>query len=85
MARILAVLLLVAAIAPQPVGAVAEMAPAPRAGAAPAGFQVEAGANPEVLTEAYLATFPADRRARAAAYFEGSHWIIAWRTLSLPA
>ncbi|MBI3645056.1 MAG: M48 family metallopeptidase [Acidobacteriales bacterium] len=51
--------------------------PAPAAGAtavAPAGpaFDVKAA------TDAYLATVPADKKARSDAYFEGGYWLQLW-------
>ncbi|HEY0874945.1 MAG TPA: M48 family metallopeptidase [Vicinamibacterales bacterium] len=37
--------------------------------------------GPEAATEAYLASVPADARARSDAYFEGGYWLILWRFL----
>src|SRR5450755_4893737 len=31
-----------------------------------------------VATNAYLATVPADKKARSDAYFEGGYWLILW-------
>jgi STE24 endopeptidase len=35
----------------------------------------------EAATQAYLATVPAEKRARSDAYFEGGYWLILWRFL----
>jgi Zn-dependent protease with chaperone function len=34
--------------------------------------------DPEAATRAYLATLPADKKARSDAYFEGGYWLILW-------
>ena len=34
--------------------------------------------DPEVATQAYLATLPADKKAKSDAYFEGGYWLILW-------
>jgi STE24 endopeptidase len=53
--------------------ATAAAAPAPAA--APAF-------DPQAATAAYLATVPADVRARSDAYFEGGYWLLLWDFLS---
>jgi STE24 endopeptidase len=35
----------------------------------------------DAATDAYLATVPADARARSDAYFEGGYWVAAWQFL----
>jgi STE24 endopeptidase len=37
--------------------------------------------DPVAATNAYLATLPAEQRARSDAYFEGGYWIAAWSFL----
>src|SRR5262249_39975410 len=32
----------------------------------------------KAATDAYLATVPADKRARSDAYFEGGYWLLLW-------
>ncbi len=34
--------------------------------------------TPQAQTQAYLATIPADARARSDAYTEGGHWLVLW-------
>ena len=34
--------------------------------------------DPEAATRAYLATLPADKKAKSDAYFEGGYWLILW-------
>ena len=34
--------------------------------------------DPEAATQAYLATLPADKKAKSDAYFEGGYWLILW-------
>ncbi len=77
------------AVAPSPAAMAAMAAPAgaapaprpvpvltvPAAAAAGPGFDVERA------TEAWLATIPAETRARSDAYFEGGYWLILWRAL----
>ena len=36
----------------------------------------------KAATDAYLATVPADKRARSDAYFEGGYWLLLWDFLS---
>jgi STE24 endopeptidase len=40
-----------------------------------------AGVDPTAATQAYLATIPADVRARSDAYTEGGYWLIVWGLL----
>jgi len=71
------------------VGGRAQQPTAPMAGSA--GKSPATAANPEsarepeasafnvkAATEAYLASVPADKRARSDAYFEGGYWLILW-------
>ena len=46
----------------------------------PAAAQGETGQpfNVKAAVDAYLATIPADKRARSDAYFEGGYWLILW-------
>jgi STE24 endopeptidase len=34
--------------------------------------------DPQAATQAYLATLPADKKAKSDAYFEGGYWLILW-------
>jgi len=38
-------------------------------------------AGPQAATDAYLASVPADARARSDAYFEGGYWVSLWQFL----
>ena len=38
--------------------------------------------DPEAATRAYLASVPADQRARSDAYFEGGYWLLLWDFLA---
>lgn len=44
----------------------------------PAAAQASDHFDPAAATRAYLATVPADARARSDAYFEGGYWLILW-------
>lgn len=44
----------------------------------PAAAQVSDSFDPRVATDAWLATVPADAKARSDAYFEGGYWLILW-------
>ena len=48
--------------------------PAPSVAATPSGPQLD----PVAATQAWLATVPADQRARSDAYFEGGYWLLLW-------
>src|ERR1700726_3500141 len=37
--------------------------------------------DPAAATQAWLATVPADKRARSDAYFEGGYWLLLWNFL----
>jgi STE24 endopeptidase len=52
-------------------------APPPPIPAAATGDRID----PEAATAAYLATMPADRKARSDAYFEGGYWLDFWTFL----
>src|SRR5213592_3381382 len=43
------------------------------------------GTDPATATRAWLATVPADKRARSDAYFEGGYWLILWNFLASAA
>ena len=51
----------------------------------PAAAQASAHFDPVAATNAYLATVPADKRARSDAYFEGGYWLILWDFLASTA
>jgi STE24 endopeptidase len=53
---------------------VAAQAPPPPIPAAASGDHID----PAAATAAYLATMPADKKARSDAYFEGGYWIMLW-------
>ena len=44
----------------------------------PAAAQASDHFDPVAATRAYLATVPADEKARSDAYFEGGYWLILW-------
>jgi STE24 endopeptidase len=41
--------------------------------------------DPATATQAWLATVPADKRAKSDAYFEGGYWLILWNFLVIAA
>ena len=43
--------------------------------------QTAAGFDPVQATKAWLATVPADQRAKSNAYFEGGYWLLLWNFL----
>src|SRR6266404_6561596 len=47
----------------------------------PARTQAPASFDPAAATKAWLATVPADKRAKSDAYFEGGYWLILWNFL----
>ncbi len=51
----------------------------------PPAAQASAHFDPVAATNAYLATVPADKRARSNAYFEGGYWLILWDFLASAA
>src|SRR3989442_13909331 len=51
----------------------------------PPGAEASDHFDPVVATNAYLATVPADKRARSDAYFEGGYWLILWNFLASAA
>ena len=53
-------------------------APAPSATGSP---QTAISLDPAVVTRAWLATVPAEKRAKSNAYFEGGYWLILWNFL----
>jgi STE24 endopeptidase len=54
----------------------------PRAKADQAPRPEGAAFDPESATRAYLASVPADQRARSDAYFEGGYWLLLWDFLA---
>jgi len=42
---------------------------------------LEANADPETATRAWLETVPAEKREKSDAYFEGGYWLILWNFL----
>ena len=42
---------------------------------------ISADADPATATRAWLATVPADKKAKSDAYFEGGYWLILWNFL----
>ena len=44
----------------------------------PPGAQAGPSFDANAATNAYLATFSAEKRARSDAYFEGGYWLILW-------
>ena len=66
-------------------------APAPAASVSPEALPVPEAARASdhfdavAATDAYLATVPADKRARSDAYFEGGYWLILWGFLASAA
>ncbi|HEV2750621.1 MAG TPA: M48 family metallopeptidase [Gemmatimonadales bacterium] len=51
----------------------------------PPAAQASAHFDPVAATNAYLATVPADKRARSDAYFEGGYWLLLWDFLATTA
>lgn len=47
----------------------------------PAAAQASDHFDPVAATRAYLATVPAEQKARSDAYFEGGYWLILWDVL----
>ena len=70
--------LLVLLVAPGAFGQQPTEAPLP----IPAAAQASAHFDPVAATNAYLATVPADKRARSDAYFEGGYWLLLWDFLA---
>ncbi len=58
-------------------GATFAQAPAPPIPAAATGDRID----PAAATAAYLATLPANKKARSDAYFEGGYWLELWSFL----
>jgi STE24 endopeptidase len=52
--------------------------PAPEATPPPGAIMTGPNFDPAVATAAWLATVPADKRAKSDAYFEGGYWLILW-------
>ena len=69
---VLLVLLLILACVPVAMPQSSPAAPANAAPSAGPAFDVKAA------TDAYLATVPADKKARSDAYFEGGYWLQLW-------
>src|SRR5437660_3257386 len=63
-----------------PVAARAQEPPAP-APSATGSPQIARSFDPAAATQAWLATVPAEKRAKSNAYFEGGYWLILWNFL----
>src|SRR6266404_6319621 len=63
-----------------PVAARAQETPAPTP-SLPASVEKAKRFDPAAATQAWLATIPADKRAKSDAYFEGGYWLILWNFL----
>jgi STE24 endopeptidase len=67
-----------------PVAASAQKTPASTA-SVPASVENVKTFDPAAATQAWLATVPADKRAKSDAYFEGGYWLILWNFLVIMA
>lgn len=67
-----------------PVAASAQETPAPTP-SVPASVKNVKSFDPATATQAWLATVPADKRAKSDAYFEGGYWLILWNFLVIVA
>src|SRR5437588_1477197 len=67
-----------------PVAARAQETPAPTP-SLPASVEKAKWFDPAAATQAWLATVPADKRAKSDAYFEGGYWLILWNFLVIVA
>jgi len=78
--RRLFVTALLSALAALPAPLLAQRSgPSPVLATPPAAAQgVNGHLDPEVATQAYLATLPSDKKAKSDAYFEGGYWLILW-------
>src|SRR5436189_6234082 len=47
----------------------------------PASAETARAFDPTEATKAWLATVPADKRAKSDAYFEGGYWLLLWNFL----
>jgi STE24 endopeptidase len=63
-----------------PVATSAQEPPAP-ASSATVSSQAAISLDPAAATRAWLATVPAEKRAKSNAYFEGGYWLILWNFL----
>src|SRR4030081_3436796 len=63
-----------------PIAASAQETPA-RTPSVPASVENVKSFDPATATQAWLATVPADKRAKSDAYFEGGYWLILWNFL----
>src|SRR5436853_6668242 len=63
-----------------PVAARAQETPAPTP-SLPASVEKAKWFDPTEATKAWLATVPADKRAKSDAYFEGGYWLLLWNFL----
>ena len=66
------------------VAARAQETPAPIP-SVPASVEKAKWLDPATATQAWLATVPADKRAKSDAYFEGGYWLIVWNFLVIVA
>jgi len=67
-----------------PIAARAQETPAPTP-SLPASVEKAKWFDPAAATQAWLATVPADKRAKSDAYFEGGYWLILWNFLVIVA
>jgi STE24 endopeptidase len=67
-----------------PVAASAQENPAPTPSVSASVENVKSF-DPATATQAWLATVPADKRAKSDAYFEGGYWLILWNFLVIVA
>ena len=67
-----------------PVAARVQETPAPTP-SLPASVEKAKRFDPAAATQAWLATVPADKRAKSDAYFEGGYWLILWNFLVIVA
>jgi STE24 endopeptidase len=67
-----------------PVAASTQETPAPTP-PVPASVENVKSFDPATATQAWLATVPADKRAKSDAYFEGGYWLILWNFLVIVA
>jgi STE24 endopeptidase len=74
--RLAVALSLVAVVAAFAAGRAVAQSAAPATAPPPAAVASEL--DPVAATEAYLATVPAEKRARSDAYFEGGYWLQLW-------
>jgi STE24 endopeptidase len=67
-----------------PIAASAQETPVPTH-SVPGSVENVKSFDPATATQAWLATVPADKRAKSDAYFEGGYWLILWNFLVIAA